>query len=182
VRKSGLVLFAAALWFGVAPLVATMSAQVPRGLNPAAAEAARESARNNNAGLQQAAQEALQAGNFGVAEAALRDLVRADRFNPTLNLMLGVALMGQERWSDARGPLEVAVKKAPKSPDAKSRLAVTYLKLGETVLAEQQRADLVKLSDKCKGSCRDAPWIASGLALIDKTTGPAAPFAPAAAP
>jgi predicted Zn-dependent protease len=156
-------------------LGAPVHAQVPRGLNPAAAETARESAKVNNAGLYQAAQEALQARNFPVAEAALRDLVRADRLNPELNLMLGIALMGQERWADARQPLETAVRKAPKSPDARSRLAVTYLKLGETIQAEAQRAELVKLSDRCKGTCRDAQWIASGIAMVDGTVGPALP-------
>lgn len=117
---------------------------------------------------------AIQAKNFPLAESLFRDVLRANPGNPEANFLMGVAQMSQDKWAEAKDHLEVAVKKDPKNPDPKSRLAVTYIRLGDLPAAMEQRAALQKLADACKGKCRNAEWIASGLAMVDASLPPPA--------
>jgi len=111
--------------------------------------------------------EALRAKNFLVAESAFEDVLRHNKTNPDANFMMGVTKMSMGKWEDAKTYLEIAVRKNPKGPDPKSRLAVTYIKLGDLDGAKKQRTELAKLDAACKGACRDAKWIADGIAMVD---------------
>jgi hypothetical protein len=82
-------------------------------------------------------------------------------------LMMGITKMSLDKWEEAKKFLEIAVRKSPKSPDPKSRLGVTLVKLGDIPGAMEQRAALEKMDKDCKGKCRNAEWIASGLAMIN---------------
>jgi Tfp pilus assembly protein PilF len=111
--------------------------------------------------------EALQAKNFVIAEGHFEDVLRHNQNNPDANFLMGVTKMSLDKWDDARKYLEIAVKKAPKKPDPKSRLAIAYIRLGDIDGALRQRADLTKMSESCREKCRDAKWIAEGLAMVD---------------
>ena len=145
------------------------NAQVPRGMGPLSEgqinlqqNGGNISARRYEAGL-----EALQAGNFAVAEGIFRDILRDQPTHADLNFLLGVTEMALEKWGEAQKYLEIAVRKSPKKPDPKSRLGVTLIKLGDREGAMKQRADLEKMASACKDRCRDAQWIAEGIAMID---------------
>jgi Flp pilus assembly protein TadD len=80
--------------------------------------------------------------------------------------------MSLGKWEDAKKHLEVAVKKTPKEPDPRSRLGVTLVMLGDASGAMDQRAELEKMAKACKNTCRNAQWIANGIAMIDSATPP----------
>ena len=154
-------------------------AQVPRGLerSGAAGEASSDtqsvsvlSARHYQDGV-----EALQAKNFAVAEGIFDEFLRINPTHPDGNLMMGTTEMSLNKWNEAKKYLEIAVKKAPKNPDPKSRLAVTLVKLGDLEGALKLRADLVKMDKDCKGTCRSAQYIVGGIAMIDGAMPPKQP-------
>lgn len=109
----------------------------------------------------------MQAGNYEMAEAMFLDVLKSKPNEPRANLMLGVTEMTLGKWEEAKKYLEVAVKASPREPDPKSRLGVTLVQLGDIKGAAAQRADLAKMDRSCKGKCRNAKWIADGLAMID---------------
>jgi len=148
-------------------------AQVPRGMGPLTLDQQRLAQNGDNSSRRiEEATFALQSKNYTVADGLLEDALRHDPKNAHANFLMGVAKMGLEKWSDAKKYLEIAVKKAPKDPDPKSRLAVTLIKLGDIDGAMAQRNELAKMSEKCKGACRNAQWIASGLSMIDSALPP----------
>jgi predicted Zn-dependent protease len=128
-----------------------------------------------NANYFQQGVEALNAGNFEVAEGIFEEVLRASPTNPQANLMMGSTKMSINKWEEAKKYLEIAVRKDPKSPDPKSRLGVTLIKLGDIPGAMEQRAALEKMDKACKGKCRNAEWIASGIAMIDGAMPPKQP-------
>lgn len=112
--------------------------------------------------------DALEARNLAVAENIFADILRRYRNDPEANFYMGVTRMDLGKWEDAKKPLEIAVRKKPKHPDPKSRLGVTYAKLGDTTAANAQRAELVKMADACKSACKLSPYIAGGIRMIDE--------------
>ncbi len=149
-------------------LAGASHAQVPRGFTPQGADQQRlESNRGISSSHYQSGVEAIQAGNFQVAEGIFADILRENPNHADANLMMGIAKMSLGKWEDAKKYLEIAARKNPKSPDPKSRLGVTLIKLGDIPGAMEQRAALEKMNKDCKGKCRNAEWIASGLAMID---------------
>lgn len=170
-KRSTLVLAAAAFL-----LAGTAGAQVPRGFNPPSAET-RNMASNNgtNAQLYGNAVNALQGKNFAVAEGLFQDFLRSNPTHPDANLMMGTTKMSLNKWDEAKKYLEIAVEKAPKNPDPKSRLGVTLIKLGDMDGAMKQRDELVKMDKACKGTCRNAQYIAADIAMIDGAMPPKQP-------
>lgn len=162
------------LSIGLTCLATSAFAQVPRGYAPVPPEA-RETAAASSAWRLQTGVEALQAKNFTVAETIFDEVLKRDFRNPSVNFMMGVTKMSLEKWPEARKYLELAVRGDPKNPDPKSRLGVTLIKLGDMDGAMDQRAALVKMSEACKGQCRLADYIASGIAMIDGARPPAPP-------
>ncbi len=165
-----------------ATLAFAANAQVPRGLTPLT-EDQRNLANNNTDNHRfQDGVAALQAKNFTVAEGIFADVLLHDQNNADANFYMGVAKMSLGKWDEAKKYLEIAVKKNPKSPDPKSRLGVTYAKLGDTAGANAQRADLVKMDKDCKATCRYAQYILDGIVMIDQALAqPPAATAPAPA-
>jgi TolA-binding protein len=120
------------------------NAQVPRGFTPQGADQQRlENNTSLSAKRYQDGVDALQARNFVVAEGIFEDFLRGNPNHP-----------------DA------------KAPDPKSRLGVTLAKLGDVNGAMEQRAALEKMDKDCKGKCRNAQWIANGIAMIDAALPP----------
>lgn len=111
---------------------------------------------------------ALDGKNFARAELIFQRAVRQDRNNANANFYLGATRMELGKWEQARKPLEIAVKKNPKHPDPKSRLAVTYAKLGDRDAASALRADLVKMNEACEAECKLSPYILEGIQMIDE--------------
>ena len=143
-------------------------AQVPRGYTPQTAEArALESNTGLSAGRQQAGLDALAAKNFEGAESIFEDILREKRADGDANFYAGVAEMSLGKWEEAKAHLEVAAKKNPKHPDPRSRLGVTLARLGDTSGAMEQRAALEKMDKECKATCKNAQFIAAGIAMID---------------
>ena len=110
---------------------------------------------------------ALKAQDFIEAEEIFAGVLRRKRGNADANFYMGVTKMNLGEWEDAKTYLEIAAEKKPKHPDPKSRLGVTYAKLGDTAGAKEQRAALEKMDEDCKGNCRNAQWISGGIAMIE---------------
>jgi tetratricopeptide (TPR) repeat protein len=111
---------------------------------------------------------ALQANDYAKAEEIFADNLRYNSSNPTLRFYMGVAKMNLGKWDEARGYLKTAARELRKSPDPKSRLGVTYAKLGDVERAQAQRQHLVKMAEACKGTCKQSAYIADGIRLIDE--------------
>jgi len=115
---------------------------------------------------------ALKAMDYAQAEKIFSNVLRTKPANADANFYMGVAKMNLGEWADAKKHLEIAATKKPKHPDPKSRLGVTYAKLGDTTGATAKRAELVKMAETCKRSCKDfKPFIAEGIEMIDKALG-----------
>jgi TolA-binding protein len=115
---------------------------------------------------------ALKAMDYMTAEEVFAHVLRVKPANADANFYMGVAKMNLGEWEDAKTHLEIAVRKKPKHPDPKSRLGVAYAKLGNTTGAIAQRAELVKMSETCKRSCKDfTPFISGGIEMIDEALG-----------
>jgi uncharacterized protein HemY len=135
---------------------------------------------------------ALKAGEFARAEEIFVEIARREesgysafymstanranrkRDDGEANFYLGVARMNLGKWQEAKGPLEIAAEKQPMHPDPKSRLGVTYAKLGDIAGANAQRADLVKMEGACKDACELSPFILDGIRMIDEAVAKAA--------
>jgi Flp pilus assembly protein TadD len=142
------------------------------GLNPTALS--RDTQRINT-GQYQSGLTALANKNFENAESIFEEILRQKIGDADASFYAGVAEMSLGKWEEARDHLEVAAKKKPKEPDPKSRLGITLAKLGDTAGALEQRAALEKMNKDCKGSCKNAQFIASGIAMIDSAIPPKQP-------
>jgi hypothetical protein len=127
-----------------------------------------DNARQDLSTLQQRALAAMQAKDFAGAEVALAEVLQRSAKAPGANFLMGLAKIGLEKWSEARPYLEAAIVDEPKRPEPKTRLGITYVKLGNPDAAKVQREALVALGASCKNACQDATWIAEGIALIDQ--------------
>jgi tetratricopeptide (TPR) repeat protein len=165
-----------ALILAAAFMAGTASAQVPRGFTPQGADQQRlESNTSLSSKHFQDGVDAIRAKNFHAAEGIFDEVLRQNPNHPEGNLMMGTTKMSLGKWEEAKKYLEIASRKDKKNPDPKSRLAVTLIKLGDMDGAMQQRAELEKLSADCKGKCRNAEWIAAGLAMVDSAMPPKQP-------
>jgi TolA-binding protein len=111
---------------------------------------------------------ALKAQDFMQAETIFANFLKYKQNNADANFYMGVAKMNLGKWDDAKQYLEIAVSRKPQHPDPKSRLGVTYAKLGDAAAANAQRADLVKMNDACKNACRLSRYIKGGIEMIDE--------------
>ena len=111
---------------------------------------------------------ALKAKAYTEAEEIFGEFLRYNKTNADANFYMGVTKMNLGEWEDAKKTLEIAVKQKPKHPDPKSRLGVTYARLGDVAAANAQRAQLVKMHDACKNTCRLSPYITGGIEMIDE--------------
>jgi tetratricopeptide (TPR) repeat protein len=72
------------------------------------------------------------------AEAHARQVLTASPTHATANLVIGIVLMQQERYADARDALAKAVANNPASAAAHYQLSLAYARLGEEARAQQQ--------------------------------------------
>lgn len=72
------------------------------------------------------------------AEAHARRVLAASPAHATANLVIGIVLMQQERYGDARDALEKAVANNPASAAAHYQLSLAYARLGDEARAQQQ--------------------------------------------
>lgn len=132
-------------------------------------------------GMRKEGVDALQKQDFAGADKIFAKLAAE---NPTTNdahYLLGVAKLGLQNWAEAKGVLEIAVKREANRPEPKARLGVACLRLNDVAGATKQREDLAAMQAKCK-DCPDAPRIAENLALLDRAIAARTPATPAAAP
>ncbi|MGH6912034.1 MAG: tetratricopeptide repeat protein, partial [Phenylobacterium sp.] len=115
---------------------------------------------------------ALQARDYPAAEKAFADLLARAPNTRDASFMMGLTKAGLEKWEEAKGYLEIATTQDPKRPEPKTRLGLTYVKLGNIDGAKQQRGELASLDQACKGACEDAKWIADGLVILDQALDP----------
>ena len=142
------------------------------GLDPTALS--RDTTRINT-GQYQSGLNAIMAKDFESAENIFEEILRQKIGDADASFYAGVAEMSLSKWEEAKAHLEVAAKKKPKEPDPKSRLGVTLAKLGDTAGAMEQRNALEKMNKDCKGTCKNAQFIASGIAMIDGVLPPKQP-------
>lgn len=114
---------------------------------------------------------ALEANDFVKAE---RDFAKSLRYNSgdaAARFYMGVTKMKLEKWDEAKRYLKTPARVMRKAPEPKSHLGVTYAKLGDIDGAKAQRAALVKLAERCNGTCELSPNIADGIRMIDEALG-----------
>jgi Flp pilus assembly protein TadD len=172
-KVSALVSAAAGLALVVTGLAEAQRYGAPAaGLDPTALS--RDTQRINT-GQYQSGMTALANKNFENAENIFEEILRQKIGDADASFFAGVAEMSLGKWEEAKEHLEVAARKKPKEPDPKSRLGITLAKLGDTAGALEQRAALQKMDKECKGSCKNAQFIASGIAMIDSAIPPKQP-------
>jgi tetratricopeptide (TPR) repeat protein len=79
-------------------------------------------------------------GELAAAEDHASRALARDPGHATANLALGMVRMKQDRYADARGPLERAAGAAGEQPKAHYQLSLAYARLGEDALSERHRA------------------------------------------
>jgi len=122
---------------------------------------------------------ALKSGNFQRAETSLIKALKSNSDDGLINFYMGVAQMGLGKWDAARSHLEIAYREDMTHPDPASRLGVAYARLGNTDGAQAQRTALLAMADACNGMCKLAPFILSGIRMIDEALVDAATPRPA---
>jgi tetratricopeptide (TPR) repeat protein len=122
---------------------------------------------------------ALKSGNFQLAETSLTKALKTHTDDGLINFYMGVAQMGLGKWDAARAHLEIAYREDMTHPDPASRLGVAYARLGNTAGAQAQRTALLAMADECRGTCKLAPFIVSGIRMIDEALVDAATPRPA---
>jgi Tfp pilus assembly protein PilF len=100
-------------------------------------EAQSPAARDSDRALA-SAQEAYDHGNPEKAVAALADYLRVDPENFDANELMGLSLVAEQRFGDAKGFLAAAVKVNPRSALALANLATDLAELNEADAAEIQ--------------------------------------------
>jgi tetratricopeptide (TPR) repeat protein len=79
-------------------------------------------------------------GELAAAEDHASRALARDPGHATANLALGMVRMKQDRYADARAPLERAARAAAEQPKAHYQLSLAYARLGEDALSERHRA------------------------------------------
>lgn len=124
---------------------------------------------------------ALQASKWKEAQQAFKDVLRVADRDPNANYMLGLAYAGENKLKESRKPFENAVKYSRGDlAQARGWLGRVYLKTNEPRKADEQKAALAAMKDKCAGTCKDAAAIDTAIKQIDDAiANPAASLAPA---
>jgi tetratricopeptide (TPR) repeat protein len=96
--------------------------------------------------------------------------------------MMGLAYVGEDKFKDSKKYFESAVRYS-KGDHAQARgwLGKVYVKTGNAKKADEQKAALAAMKDKCAGACKDAATIDAAIKQVDDAIAdPAASLAPAA--
>jgi tetratricopeptide (TPR) repeat protein len=109
---------------------------------------------------------ALQAKNFSVAQKAFKDVLSVAPRDPNANLMMGLTLVGLDRYKDARRYLRTSVKANPDGALARGWLGLAEARTGDHKKADAEKAALAALKAKC-GACADAKTIDEAIARIE---------------
>ncbi len=111
---------------------------------------------------------ALEANDFAKAERIFAKTLRYNSGDAAARFYMGVTKMKLEKWDEAKRYLKTPARVLRKAPEPKGHLGVTYAKLGDIAGAKAQRAALVKLAERCSGTCELSPHIADGIKMIDE--------------
>ncbi|MGH7483598.1 MAG: tetratricopeptide repeat protein [Longimicrobiales bacterium] len=103
---------------------------------------------------------AFDAGRMGVAEQQFGEVLEDDPEDVTTLLYLARILRRQERWDQARGRLETAVRLAPGDADVRRELGHLFFDLGRFDFAAEQYQRAVEIEP-----AENTNWIALVLAL-----------------
>jgi TolA-binding protein len=164
--------------FGAATGAASAQPGLSTGLNPEGADHAsriEDNARRALMAIRKTGVDALNNQDFATAEKTFAELVAKTPTTSDAHYLMGLAKLGLKNWAEAKQFLEIAVKQEPKRAEPKSRLGVAYVRLNEIDAAKKQREELAAMEKKCKGTCPEAPAIASNLALLDQVLAAKAP-------
>lgn len=121
---------------------------------------------------------ALQARDYRTAVSRLRRVAEVAPRDGTVNYAYALALIGNGDASDARRPLERAVRADNPMPDAFNQLGQLYLQAGDRERAVAQQAALHTMLGACNAQCGDqrrAQIQAAHDALTAALNAPAAP-------
>lgn len=111
--------------------------------------------------------EALQAKDYLAAEQHFARLLAMDTRTNDAHYLMGLAQMGLEKWTQAKTSLEEAVIAEPNRPEAKARLGVAHVMLGDINSAADQHDALGAMARACNG-CPDQKNINDNLLMLDR--------------
>lgn len=110
--------------------------------------------------------EQLKAGHYEAAQKEFKEVLKIIPDHGQANYLMGVALEGQQNFKDAQRSFKKAAKNDRKLYEARARLGIVSLKLGDREDADEELAELQKAKDRCAGKC-DAEEIAKIQAALD---------------
>lgn len=124
--------------------------------------------------------EALQAEDFKTAEKKFGEVLAVAPKNPEANYFMGIAKLGRGKTKSSVRYFERAVKERPNFTEARERLALVQIELGDAEAAAGQLAELKAQSAACESQeCGDAYVERLALAISRVEAAMAAPSTPA---
>jgi tetratricopeptide (TPR) repeat protein len=123
---------------------------------------------------------ALQASKWKDAQQAFSDVLKVADRDANANYMLGLAYAGENKFKESKKPFENAVKYSKGDlAQARGWLGKVYIKTNEPKKADEQKAALAAMKDKCAGACKDAAAIDTAIKQVDDAiANPAASLSP----
>ncbi|MGQ0620388.1 MAG: tetratricopeptide repeat protein [Panacagrimonas sp.] len=97
--------------------------------------------------------ENLKAGQYEAAQKEFKEVLKIIPDHGQSNYLMGMALEGQQNYKDAQRAFKKATKKEPRLYEARARLGIVSLKLGDRDDADDELADLQKAKDRCAAKC-----------------------------
>ncbi|MGQ0697278.1 MAG: tetratricopeptide repeat protein [Panacagrimonas sp.] len=97
--------------------------------------------------------ENLKTGQYEAAQKEFKEVLKIIPNHGQANYLMGMALEGQQNFKDAARAFKKAAKNDPKLYEARARLGIVSLQLGDLDDANEELADLQKAKDKCAAKC-----------------------------
>ncbi len=116
--------------------------------------------------------DALKAGQFDEAERAFGHVLEVNPRDANTHFMMGVAEISLQKFKDARGHLEKAVKYNDDLILAHMELGLTLAKLGEADKAKTVLDDLKKRATACADTCPQAADLRTAVPTLETALGP----------
>lgn len=115
--------------------------------------------------------DALKANQFADAKKSFAQVLGVAPEDANTNFLAGMADAGLNDLKGAAKHYEKAVKADSKLIPAQQELGVTYVKLGDVQKAQATLAKLQKMSDDCKGTCKDADNLKQAIEAVQTAIG-----------
>jgi tetratricopeptide (TPR) repeat protein len=115
--------------------------------------------------------DALKANQFADAKKSFAEVLGVAPEDANTNFLAGMADAGLNDLKSAAKHYEKAVRADSKLIPAQQELGVTYVKLGDLQKAQATLAKLQKMSDDCKGTCKDADNLKQAIDAVQAAIG-----------